>query len=370
VRILHVLGGLNRGGAETMIMNIYRTIDRSKIQFDFVVHTDLHCDYTDEILDLGGIIYSIPKYNGKNHFKYKKKWELFFQEHTEYEILHSHIRSTATIFLPIAKKHGLKTIVHSHNTSSGKGVSAIVKDIYQLPIRCIADYFFACSVSAGKWLFGRKIISSDRFHIVRNAIDAHAYAYSEDVRKNIRKELHISDSCFVVGHIGRFHEQKNHDFLIEIFNEIHKNHANSMLILVGDGSEKEKIVSKVKKMNLSDNVVFTGVRNDVPSLLSAMDAFVFPSYFEGLGIVAVEAQASGLHTICADTIPQEARITDLFEYLSLSDDSKKWASSVMKYTGGYERHNMCLAICNAGYDINCTTGWIQDFYLNLMTDKR
>src|SRR5690625_2672586 len=147
-RILHVFGGMGRGGAETMVMNLYRKIDRSKIQFDFIVHTQNKCDFDDEIELLGGRIYRVPRYNGKNHFQYKRAWHKFLMNHPEYKIIHGHVRSTASIYLKIANSYGLITISHSHNTSSGKGFSAIVKNIFQYKIRYIADYLFACSQTA------------------------------------------------------------------------------------------------------------------------------------------------------------------------------------------------------------------------------
>ena len=162
IRILHVLGALNRGGAETMVMNIYRNIDRNRVQFDFIVHTNEKCDYNDEIINLGGKIYSMPRYNGKNHIKYKKAWNNFFKRHIEYKIVHGHMRSTAAIYLSIGKKHGLKTIAHSHSTASrGNKFEKLVKNVLQIPLRYTANYLFACSEEAGKWLFGKKAIKKD-----------------------------------------------------------------------------------------------------------------------------------------------------------------------------------------------------------------
>ena len=275
------------------------------------------------------------------------------------------MRSTASIYLPIAKKYGLKTIIHSHSTSNGKGLSAVIKKWLQYPLRFQADYFLACSKEAGEWLYGNKIIKNNRFHILNNAINASNYIYSETTRNRIREELHINSSAFVVGHVGRFTYAKNNLFLIDIFKSVHDKNPNAVLLLVGDGELKEQIQEKVKVLNLQNCVIFTGVRNDIPALLSAMDVFVFPSVFEGLGIVAVEAQASGLHTICADTIPEEAKVTNLFEYQSLSENSENWADCVLQYAKGYERKNMYSDICKAGYDIGTTTQWIENFYHKL-----
>ncbi len=368
IRILHVLGALNRGGAETMVMNLYRAIDRTKIQFDFIIHTTARCDYTDEIQNLGGKIYSIPKYTGKNHFQYIKAWNRFFAKHPEYKILHSHVRSTASLYLPIAKKYGLKTIIHSHSTSNGKGISSVVKKVLQYPLRFQADYFFACSKESGQWLFGNKVTEKKQFYILKNAINTSDYTYSEIARNKIRNEFHISPSAFVVGHIGRFIYAKNHSFLLDVFKVVHDKRPDAVLLLVGDGELKGQIQQKVKSLNLQKYVIFAGVRSDVPDLLSAMDCFVFPSNFEGLPVVTIEAQASGLHIICAETIPKKAKMTDLFEYKSLSETPESWASCVLQYATGYERKNTYNEIRSAGYDIHRTAKWLLNYYMNLASE--
>ena len=358
---MHVFGRMDRGGAETMIMSLYRNIDRSKVQFDFVVHTKDKCDYDDEIRSLGGKIYSIPSYSGKNHSQYKRAWNDFFEEHKEYKIVHGHVRSTAAIYLKIAKKHGLLTIAHSHNTSSGKGLSAIVKNLLQYPIRNIADYLFACSEFAGHWLFGEKACKKNNFFILKNAIDVEGFIYNEEVIDEVRKEFNI-DGKFVVGNIARFHPQKNHTFLIDIFKKVHDKNKDAVLMLVGQGDLQQEIKDKVRKLGLSDNVIFTGVRSDIPDLLQAMDVFVFPSLFEGLGIVAVEAQAAGLRCIVADTIPEEAFVTDLIEVISLKESADIWAK-VVNDSFEYERKNTYNDIYKGGYEIKETSKWLEDFYI-------
>ena len=211
IRIIQVFAQMNRGGAETMIMNLYRMIERSQIQFDFIVHTNEECAYDNEIRSLGGRIYRVPRYNGKNHFEYIKSWNKFFKTHPNYKIIHGHVRSTASIYLKIAKKFGLVTIAHSHSTSSGTGFSSIVKNILQYPIRNIADYLFACSEQSGEWLFGKNASKRNNFVILKNSIDVKKFVFNERVRFEKRKELKIDDK-FVIGHIGRFIPSKNHKF--------------------------------------------------------------------------------------------------------------------------------------------------------------
>ncbi|MDD7792771.1 glycosyltransferase family 1 protein [Clostridium sp. 'White wine YQ'] len=362
IRILHVLGGLNRGGAETMVMNLYRNIDRSKVQFDFIVHTENKCDYDDEIKSLGGKIYSIPRYKGKNHIQYKKVWNSFFEEHPEYKIIHGHVRSTASIYLKIAKRNNLKTIAHSHNTSSGKGLSAFVKNILQYPIRYTADYLFTCSLTAGEWLYGKKACKQKKFHIIKNAINSKQYIFNQEIRDKVRKEFNIENS-FVIGHIGRFHLQKNHNYLIEIFKEVHEKEPKAVLMLIGEGELQQKIEKKVNDLGLDNSVIFTGVRSDIPELLQAMDIFVFPSLYEGLGIVVIEAQASGLQCVVSDTVPRETNIANTIEYVSLKDSYRYWGETILKYFDNCKRKNTRDQIMNSGYDIKQTSEWLQNFYI-------
>jgi len=363
IRVLQVFAKLNRGGSETMIMNLYRHIDRSKVQFDFVVHTEEKCAFDDEIEQLGGRIFRVPRYTGNNHFAYKKAWYGFFANHPEYKIIHGHVRSTASIYLWIAKKFRIITIAHSHNTSSGNGLSAVVKNIFQYPIRYIADHLFACSLPAGRWLFGDKALSKEKFKIVKNAIDTEKFIFNEETRNEKRDELRINGK-FVIGHVGRFHPQKNHDFLIDLFKKIHNRNRNAVLLLVGDGELRKSIKGKVDKLELSDNVIFTGIRSDVPELFQAMDIFLFPSNYEGLGIVVVEAQASGLPCIVADTIPKEAIVSANVKSISLKDDIISWAESVLQYSSGYNRRNLYNMIVESGYDIKSTAIYLEDFYKN------
>jgi len=365
MRVLQVFAEMNRGGAETMIMNLYRNIDRSKIQFDFIVHTHEKCAFDDEIQELGGKIFRMPVYRGTNHMDYLKNWEFFFKEHSEYKIIHGHIRSTAAIYLNKAQKYGLITIVHSHNTSSGNGFSAIVKNILQFPIRYIADYFLACSKVAGEWLYGNKVCSKSNFHIINNAIDTKKFAFDKSIRDKKRKELKIEDKL-VIGHVGRFHPQKNHDFLVDIFKEIYDKNENAVLMLVGEGDLEELIQEKVYKLGLVNRVIFTGVRTDVSEMFQVMDVFVFPSLYEGLGIVLIEAQASGLPCVVADSIPNEALITQNVQQVLLTESPKMWAEVILQRNSGHERTCAFIEVKKQGYDIEENYKWLQEFYLGLV----
>ena len=202
IRILHVIGGMNRGGAETMIMNFYRKIDRNKVQFDFMVNTKEKCDYNDEILSLGGNIYYIPKFNGLNFIQYKMSLRRFFKEHQEHKIIHGHIGSSAAMYLHVANKYNKFTIAHSHNTkNSNKTLKSFLWRVYSYPTRYIANYFFGCSLAAGIDRFGKKVVHSSDFCVLNNAIDSKKFIFSDKTREEVRTDLSIQDK-FVIGHIG------------------------------------------------------------------------------------------------------------------------------------------------------------------------
>lgn len=350
IRILQVMAGMNRGGAETYVMNLYRNIDREKVQFDFILHTEKECAFNEEIRQLGGNIYSVPRYNGKNHLKYKQSWEHFFNDHNEHKIIHAHVRSTASIFLQIAKNHNRITISHSHNTSSGKGFEAFFKDVLQLPLRYTADYMFACSQMAGEWLFGKKITKKNNYKVWNNAIETEKYSWNIDTRIKVRAELKIPKDAFVIGHVGRFHEQKNHDFLIDIFKELKINRPNSFLLLVGEGALRDKIENKIDIYELRDSVILTGIRSDVPDILQAMDVFLFPSLHEGLPVTLIEAQAAGLPCVISNTITSEVAITKLIDFVALNENIKVWSNKVIEHSK-MKREITYNQIVEAGYDI-------------------
>lgn len=362
IRVLHVLGRLDRGGAETMVMNIYRKIDRNKVQFDFVIHTKDKCDYSDEIRSMGGRIFSVPKYNVKNHIKYIKEWKRFFDKNREYKIIHGHVRSTGSLYLGVAKKYGLTTIAHSHNTSSGKGIKALVKNILQKSLTKYSDFLFACSNDAGKWLFGDNVINDNRYHLIKNAIDVKKFDFHPIVRTKIREELMV-DETLLVGHVGRFHPQKNHDFIIDVFSELHSLRPDVALVLIGEGDLLPNIKKKVEKLSLSDSVIFTGVREDVAAYLQAIDIFLLPSLYEGLGIVVVEAQAASCSCLVSDSVPLDVKVTDLVNFMSLSEGKHAWAKKILEISKNQNRKSRMNEIFDSGYHIDGVGDWYQEFYL-------
>lgn len=360
IRVVQVFGRMDRGGAETMIMNIYRNIDRTKVQFDFVVHTQEKCDFDDEIRRLGGKIYSVPRFNTKNALFYKRAWNKLLSEHTEWKLIHGHIASVASIYLKVAKSHGMITIVHSHIAGGKRRLLYYIK--MALIKRIKADYYMACSNAAGKWLFGEKIEKNGNYFVLPNAIDVNRFRYNPVSRDQKRKELGLTDEV-LIGHIGRFQNQKNHLFLIEVFNEYVKRMNNSKLLLVGRGELEEQVKNRVNELGIQDKVIFAGVRSDVNELIQAMDVFVFPSLYEGLPVTLIETQTSGLPCVISDTVSTESILTkDLVTVMSLSQTADEWADHIISRLGE-KRYSRIEEVKVKGYDIADTSKWLEEFYL-------
>lgn len=326
IRIVHNIASLHLGGSQAFVMNMYRNIDRSKVQFDFVVTPETKEGFYDEITNLGGKIFSCPRYKGTNHIQYNKWWDDFFNEHPEYKVIHGHVRSTASIYLKIAKRHGLVTIAHSHSTSNGNGISAIVKRIMQLPIRKQADYLFACSDKAGKWLYGEKAITQQNYYMIPNGVDLKRFRFDVNKRNQMRMTLGIKEDMMILGHIGRLSTPKNHKFLLNVFNQYHKINSNSKLLLVGDGELFDSIKQHINKLDINDAVIMTGSKQNTEDYYQIMDIFLFPSLWEGLPVSVVEAQANGLQCIISDVITHDVDLTALIQYLPL--DEKLWLGAI------------------------------------------
>lgn len=358
IRILHVVTYMGRGGLETMIMNYYRHIDRTKVQFDFLTHRDFRADYDDEIESLGGTIYRLPRLVPWKK-SYLNELESFFKNHPEYKIVHVHQDCLSSVILKAAKKCGVQVrIAHSHNSNQDKNFKYIIKLYYKRFIPKYATRLFACGKDAGDWMFG-----GAKYQIINNAIDTKLYKYDSEKRDLIRKELKIPEDTFVIGHVGRFNAVKNHTFLLDIFAELKKHNKNSVMLLVGDGDLRAEIEGKAKELNIADDVIFTGVRSDVPDLMQAMDCFVFPSLYEGLPVTLIEAQSAGLPCIVSSEVPSECDKTDLVEHIPLNARLDIWVNHILAKKDT-ERKNYCELIVNSGYDINVNVKKLEKYYLD------
>ena len=361
VKVLEVLPGLNYGGSQAMIVNICKAIDKKRIQCDFVIdHEDL-IDMKPLVEGLGSKVYVMPSFKGTNILEIKKAWNDFFNEHQEYQIIHSHIRSYAAIFLKIAKRHGLKTIIHSHNTSNGKGLGSLIKNILQLPLRNIADYFFACSLEAGEWLFGEKVCKSDKFHVINNAIDTDRFSFNEDIRNAYREKFGLHNEKVFI-QVGRFTKQKNYLFTIDIFNKYLETDPEAKLFIVGDGEMEEEVINKINRLNINERVIILSHRSDIDSLLQMADYYLMPSIYEGLSVAAVEAQASGIRCLLSDQIDRNVEITELCTFIPLNVDA--WVKEMSKAPG--LRLDTKDDIIKAGFDVNTTARWLRDFYESIV----
>ena len=356
-RILQYIGSLDRGGAQSAVLNLYGEIDRSEWQFDFVTHDERPGELEGRVEELGCRVYRLPSLELAGFPRFISGWKALLAEHPEWRVLHSHMRSTASLVAPIAKRAGMATIVHSHSTRNDGGAKALVKAVLQYPIRFQADFFVGCSSEAGKWLFGERAFKSDRYLYLPNAIDLSRYRFDESRRAAVRAQLGMGDEKIVFGHVGRLHESKNHDFLIEVFAGLRERFPDSVLLLVGDGSLRAHIEGLIEEKGLGGSVLMLGDRGDVPDLLQAMDAFLVPSRWEGLPVSAVEALASGLPCYISDAITHDVDICDDVVRLPI-DDAGAWVRAVAPKGRVDDREE----IKAAGFDIHDSAKTLMGLY--------
>lgn len=348
---------MGRGGLETMLMNYYRKIDRTKVQFDFLVHREFEADYDAEIRELGGKIYHVSRLIPWSR-KYQKELKNFFQEHPEYKIVHVHQDCLSSVALKCAMECGVPVrIGHSHSSSAVKNVKYLIKRYYMKKIPRYATDLLACGAMAGDWMF-----SGSKYQMIRNAIDTEQYEYSVEKKRQIRQEWKLEDKK-VVGHVGNFTPAKNHTFLLEVFREISIKNPEANLLLVGGGEGMNAIKEKTKEMHIEDKVIFAGVRSDVQDCMQAMDVFVFPSLYEGLPVTMIEAQAAGLPCIISDRVSEECIVTDgLVTLQSLEESPNRWAEQIME-VWNQPRKTHREELQKAGYDIQTAARELEEFYI-------
>lgn len=365
IRVLHVLGGVGLGGAESRIMDLYRQMDRSQIQFDFLVHgsTARKAEYyEEEIKRLGGRIYVLPKFRVYNYLSYRKAVRDFFRQHHEFRVVQGHMTSTAGIYLPVAKKSGVPvTVAHSRNAGVVKGPKGVATKFFRRHLAKKADHCFACSALAGEDAFGKEAMKAGRVKIIHNAIDAGRFTYDARKRAAVRARLDLGEKL-VLGHVGRFDYQKNHPYLIDIFARLCESREDAVLLLLGEGADQDKIREKCRMLGLEEKVRFLGNQKKTEDYYQAMDIFVLPSFFEGLPGVLVEAQAAGLRCIVSDTVTKEAKATDLVTYLSIEEPPARWAEEIVKQTG-YARRDTARELRQAGFDVRTQAEGYRRFYL-------
>lgn len=376
-RVLVLDTVMDRGGAETMAMNYLRHMDRSKVTYDFLVNRDYRAAYEDEIESLGSHVYRMcpmyPQYFGQ----YKKEFRKFLSTHPEYRIIHSNLEERSYFPLRIAAEMGVPVrIAHAHNRPVGFNVKSIFREYFRARLPRYVTHMFACGQEAGDWLFGVK--NRDKVIQQRNAIDTALYRFDPQTAASVRAEFSASPNTLVLGHVGRFFPQKNHEFLIDIFQALHAQHPDSVLWLVGGGelddSLKNQIRAKVSGLGLEDSVQFLGVRSDVNRILQGMNAFVLPSLYEGLPVTMIEAQAAGLPCTISDKVPAQCDVTGNVQTVALDAAPKVWAQRILSQVGNdaqaeiNHRAEGVAKVTQAGYDIVTNAEWLQSFYLNALQE--
>ncbi|WP_346893286.1 glycosyltransferase family 1 protein [Clostridium sp. UBA871] len=351
IKVLHIVPALDGGGVENLLLNYYNNINRNIFKFDFIVFGQEKGALESTFEKLGSKIYHIPPRHVAFFSSLKQMKKIICSN--RYDIVHTHQNRMSFIPLFFAEICGIQMrIAHSHMAYEPENLlKKIERKLCSWLIKCYATEWFACGIDATKWLYGKKAVTNVKGYIMNNAINIEKFIFNENTRRITRKELDI-EGKFVIGNVGRLSYQKNHEFLIRIFNEIYKLNKNAILLLVGRGELENEVREQVENLGLQEVVKFLGVRNDVPQLLQAMDVFLLPSRYEGLGIVYIEAQATGLASFGSDkVVPKEAKITDLMHFIDLKESPKYWASEILKYDNGYERNDLSVEIVNRGYDI-------------------
>lgn len=363
IRVLQIMGIVESGGVEAVIMNYYRHIDKTKVQFDFVMHKGSNPNYISEVKSMGAKVYEVTPYT-KNIIKFTYEIYKIIKE-GNYQIVHSNMNSLSGFPLLAAYLAGAKVrILHNHTTDTKEeGLRTTIKRALRPFSKAFANQNWACSKLAGEWMYGKEAVEKGSVTVINNAIDLDKFVFNKDKRDELRKELGL-EGKFVVGHVGRFMKQKNHDFLIDVFAEVVKEKEDAVLLLIGEGPLMELIKDKVKNLNLSNKVIFLGVRSDVADLYNVMDVFVFPSLYEGLGMVAVEAQINSLPVICSREVPVEAKISKSISFIELSDEIKKWIVEMDNFcnTGRFKTKEK---LGRDNFDIRVESRKLEELYMRL-----
>ena len=368
IRILQIIGIVCGGGVEAVIMNYYRHIDRQTIQFDFVIDGYEKTALDAEIKSLGGKVYHIEPYK-KNILLYMSQIYRIVRDN-HYDIVHSNMNTLSVFSLFPAWLAGAhQRILHNHSTAvRSEGMRSVMKMILRPSAPFFANRYAACSRLAGDWMYGKKMMASGKVTVINNAVDLGEYSFSQELREKYRQELDIPVDAFVIGHVGRFMYQKNHAFLIDVFREVVHQNSNAILMLIGDGELRHKIERKVAAYHLIDKVRFLGLRKDAKKLYNCMDVFVLPSWYEGLPVVSVEAQANGLNCFFSNNVTRESGLTKSVKFLSLELGAAIWAKqilSILPYRNNLARVEMSAT----GFDIDRAAQNLCSWYMSMNKGK-
>ncbi len=363
IRVLHILHSMDRGGAENALMNYYRHINKEKVQFDFLLTKEEKCQFEEEILSMGGRIYHVPLMTISNPFPYLSGIKDFLKNHPEYRIVHSHTSSKSFFPLWIAKQVGVPVrISHSHSSMAEKGINGKIRLALRPLLKLVATDWVSCGEQAGTYLYGKKAMEKGKVVIFRNVIECSRYLFNPNQRKTMREKIGADNECFVIGHTARYDPVKNHKFGIDILVEIKKKYQNVKLLAVGLGV-KEGVFEYAKKRGVLENIIFTGVVNNVWDYEQAMDAFILPSFNEGLPLSIIEAQVSGLPCFTtAETVSSECSVTNLVSYIPLNAGAKVWADKILS-SKLIKREDRYKEVADAGYDAEKSAIILQNYYI-------
>lgn len=359
IRILHIVHSMGQGGIENLLMNLYRSINKQKVQFDFLV-----CEkglYDEEITSLGGIVYYYPS-RSKDYVANRKALDEFFKKHTEYQIVHFHVSSLSYVTpLVYARKNGVKhRIIHSHDTRcGGKKINYLFHYMNRLHVKKLANHYFACSEKAGKWLYGEKSIMGEDYMFFPNAIELKKFQFSLENRSSVRKELGLNETDFVIGNVGRLAEQKNQARAIEIFKELLSYKENAKLLIIGSGVLEEELKNQIKENRLEEKVLLLGNRQDVYKIISAMDCFLMPSLHEGFPVTLVEAQANGVPCVVSSEITREVKLNENVAFVDLKAENSCWISEI------FNQKRCDGGKLNMSYEISSAAEQLVEFYATI-----
>lgn len=365
IKVLQVFTILNRGGAETSLMNYYRNIDKAKIHFDFLVHREEQGAFEGEIRNMGGKIFRLPPLHPLKLKSYKAAVKKFFDDHEGYQIIHGQSSELGIYIYQEAKSRNVPVIIaHAHSSKMNFDLKAIFRLKWKSEMLKYINTYFSCGLDSAYYLFGKKL--AQKSYQINNAVDCEKFRFNQVSRTAMKIELGATNN-YNIAHIGSFNKIKNHVFIIKIFSEFVKIQPSSQLFLIGEGLLKSKIETLVVKLKLTNKVIFMGSRNDVPDVLQAMDLFLLPSYYEGLPLSLIEAQTSGILSVISDRIPHESvLLPENVLVLSLNDSAAAWVKQIIIKQKGFTRIDQSMKIKNLGYDINTNAVKLEQKYIELV----
>lgn len=371
MKVVQIAVGINGGGVGSVLLSYYKNMNNKNVKFDIIIDDRESVKngslLEDEFKKLGCNIFRVtPKsVNLKENIRQVSQ----IIKNGNYDVIHSNMEEWSALYCMLGKKYGVKTrIAHAHLAYVKKGfLKSVYNGILKVGLRHYATDLFACSKDAGAYLFGKKAMSKKNFRVLPNAINVEKFTFNKDIRRKMRQEFSLADSTFVTGFVGRLYYQKNPERMLRVFNEIHAQHSDSALIVVGDCKSYDgydALVEYIKSHNLTDKVIFTGLRTDVNELMQGFDAFVLPSRYEGLGIVYVEAQAASLMTFATNSVvPKEVECCELMHFIDSEKTDRQWADEILKHSLDYRRFDTSQLIKNAGYEITAEAKKLEEFYM-------